>query len=125
MGGFTVSDSQKINDDRRAPDEVVVSVVRHERRRNWHADGGCAKLIEVDQRFKDGDERMARIENKLDANTAKTDATAKGVEEVLDILNLAKSFFRILGIVGTLAKWLALVAAPVLALYYTIKGGPK
>lgn len=101
-------------------------VIHHERRRNWHLDSGCAKLIEVDQRFKDGDERMARIENKLDANTAKTDATAKGVEEVLDILNLAKSFFRILGIVGTLAKWLALVAAPIIAVYYSIKGGgPK
>lgn len=107
--------------DRRAADEVAIAVttIHHERRQGWNTPA------EIDKRFADGSERMARIETKLDVNSVKTDATAKGVEEVLDILNLAKSFFRILGIIGSVTKWVALVAAPVLALVYTVKGGHK
>ena len=109
--------------DRRTPDDVVVKQIRHERRKDWHDPENCDRLLDVDKRFADGDARMALIEKKLDANSAITKASAAGIAEVLDILNLAKSFFRLLGLFGSAVKWVAAIGAPIAALWYAMKGG--
>jgi hypothetical protein len=80
--------------------------------------GGCDDIKDVERRFKDGSDRMSRIESTLDTTRA-------DVAEVLDILRLGKSFFRILGIFGTLVKWGAAVLAPIVAIVYTVKSGGK
>lgn len=80
--------------------------------------GGCSDITDFGKRLTDGDTRMDRIEVKLDANST---ATA----EILDILTLGKSFFRVIGYFGSFMKWFAAIAAPVLVFWYTIKNGGK
>ena len=110
-----------------------------ERRSNWHTPDDCARIDEVKKsvddvcvRLKDGDARMARIEkNQEDAKTqrelvkAKLDTTVDSVDELLDILRAAKGFFTVLGMLGNIVKWAAAVAAPVVALWLTLKGDVK
>lgn len=71
---------------------------------------------EIEDRFLAGSARMDRIEAMIKINTADT-------TEVLEILRLGKSFFKLAGYVGSLIKWSAAVGAPVVAFYYAIKGG--
>lgn len=78
----------------------------------------CSMIDDINKRLDDGDARMDRIEAKIDANNSDT-------AEVLDILRLGKSFFRIVGGLGSIIKWGAAVAAPVIALIYTLKSGGK
>ena len=56
------------------------------------------------------------IKAKLDSNSGDT-------KEVLDILHAGKGFFRVVGWFGNAVKWCALVGAPVIAFWYTLKGG--
>lgn len=114
-----------LGEDRRAPQDLVLGIQRHERRVDWHDPRDCKMLLDAETKFAKGDERMERMEGLIKDNTAKTESIASGVSEVLDILNLAKSFLRILGIIGEVVKWFALLAAPLVALWYTIKGGQK
>ena len=83
-----------------------------------HEDGGCIGLDIVNLRFLKGDERMTRIESKLDTNSADT-------SEVLEILRLGRSFFKIIGHFGALVKWATAIGAPIAAFYFTLKGGGK
>jgi len=86
----------------------------------------CAALADVEKRMDDklqrelkaGTERMDRIEDLLGAN-------CKDTAEVLDILRLGKSFFKVIGHFGALVKWFAIVGAPVVAFYFTLKNGGK
>lgn len=89
--------------------------------------GTCSAIDDIESRLRQGHERMdfieaegrertTRIERKLDANCADT-------AEVLDILRLGKSFFRVAGYFGAFLKWFTAIAAPVLVFWYTIKGG--
>ena len=78
--------------------------------------GGCDDIKTVDQRLDEGDCRMTRIEADL-----KT--TKDGVEELLEILQNARGFFRSLGYIATAIKWSAGLAAPVIGLWYAIKEG--
>jgi len=97
-----------MTEERRANDKKTCDLI----------DAISKRLDDHDGRFADGSDRMTRIESKIDANSADT-------SEVLDILRLGKSFFRILGILGDVVKWGAAVAAPIVALYYAIKTGGK
>lgn len=110
-----------------------------ERRTNWHTPEDCSKIEAVQKtvddicvRLEDGDARMARIEkNQEDAKEqrelvkAKLDTTVDSVDELLDILRAAKGFFTVLGMMGNVVKWAAAVAAPVIALWFTLKGDVK
>lgn len=87
-----------------------------ERRRGWHDPGSCVNMRIVEQRFAEGTARMNRMEKCLEVNTQAT-------TEVRDILQLGRSFFRIVDLVGRAVKWVAAIAAPVVALYFAIKGG--
>jgi hypothetical protein len=68
--------------------------------------------------LKTGSERMDRIEAKLDGNCSDT-------AEVLEILRLGKSFFKLIGHFGAFVKWISLIGAAVAGFYLTIKNGGK
>lgn len=78
--------------------------------------GGCEDIKTVDQRLDEGDCRMTRIEADL-----KT--TKDGVEELLEILQNGKGFFKVLGYLATAIKWSAGLAAPLIGLWFVIKDG--
>lgn len=61
----------------------------------------------------------------MDRIEAKLDTTCSDIAEVLDILRLGKSFFRIVGYVGSFVKWAAAIGAPLIVFIYAIKGGGK
>lgn len=94
----------------------------HQRRASDHqpgdCPGGCEEIKSVEERLHDGSDRMDRIEAKLDT-------TCSDIAEVLDILRLGKSFFRIVGYVGSFVKWATAIGAPLIVFIYAIKGGGK
>ncbi len=115
-----------------------------ERRTKWHTPESCAKMVDVEKRFTDGTARMKRIEDsitelkttqadmmaahkrfeeKLDANSKATETAAGATEEILDILTLGKSFFRLAEMLGKVIKWGAGIATAVLGLWLTFKYG--
>jgi len=63
-------------------------------------------------------EDVTAIKAKLDQNSGDT-------REVLDILHAGKGFFRVVGWFGGLIKWVAVIGAPLVAFWYTIKHGGK
>lgn len=63
-----------------------------------------SQIMGIEKRLYAGQERMERIEAKLDANSAKTD-------EVHEIISVAKGFFKVLGWIGKGVKWLTVVGA--------------
>lgn len=83
-----------------------------ERRRDWHTPDSCP----VQTRLGEGDERMDRIEAALAENTAAT-------KEVLEILTMGKGFFKTVGVIGFVIKWVAGVAIAVFAAYQAYKNG--
>ena len=78
----------------------------------------CPAVGEFDTRFRTGAERMKALESKIDSNSADT-------REVLNILHAGKGFFKVVGWIGNIVKYCALVGAPVVAFWYTIKHGGK
>ena len=108
-----------------------------ERRTGWHTPAECEKILDVERRFSEGTARMqrieasiselktahVRIEAKLDANSQATETAATATEEILDILTLGKSFFRLAEIFGKVIKWVAGIATALLGLWLTFKYG--
>lgn len=75
-------------------------------------------IDDVNRRLDEGTARMDRYEAKIDANSADT-------AEVLDILRLGKSFFRLADGLARIIKWTLALAVPIAVLWYTIKNGGK
>lgn len=76
---------------------------QHERRADWHTPETCFKLLDVQTtmdsiftHLAEGKARMDCIEGKLDANNKATD-------ELLEIIQMGKGFFRAVGWIG---KWI-------------------
>lgn len=76
---------------------------QHERRADWHTPETCFKLLDVQTtmdsiftHLAEGKARMDCIEGKLDANNKATD-------ELLEIVQMGKGFFRAVGWIG---KWI-------------------
>ena len=98
----------------------------HARDANTDMQEAYRSLADVESRMEDkmraelkvGSERMDRIETKLDNNCSDT-------AEVLEILRLGKSFFKVIGYVGSFIKWVAAIGAPVVAFYFALKVGGK
>jgi hypothetical protein len=74
-----------------------------ERRADWHTPETCFKLLDVQTtmdsiftHLAEGKARMDCIEGKLDANNKATD-------ELLEIIQMGKGFFRAVGWIG---KWI-------------------
>lgn len=70
--------------------------------------------VKLDETVKD----VKEIKLQLEHNSGDT-------REVLDILHAGKGFFKVVGWFGNVAKWVALVGAPIVAFWYTLKGGGK
>jgi len=70
--------------------------------------GGCEEISEVQMRLTDGHERMCRIETQL--------------SEVYEIVQMGKGFFKMLGIIATVLKWIAAIVGPFVAIYFAITG---
>lgn len=89
----------------------------------------CCTDTEINERLKDGHERMNRIEvsmdERMDRFESAIDGTRKDMAEVLEIIMLAKSFFRVAGFMGSAIKWAASVGTPVVAFYFALKGNQK
>lgn len=69
-------------------------------------------------RLQKGDERMNRIEEMLTKNT-------KDTTEVLEILQLGRSFFRLAGYFGAFVKWATPIGAACWSVYQIFKNGGK
>lgn len=78
----------------------------------------CPAMEELEARFAAGTERMRRLEDKIDGNSADT-------REVLDILHAGKGFFKVVGWIGSMVKWAAAIGAPLIAFYYALKHGGR
>lgn len=102
---------------------------RPRRRRTDHepgdCTGGCDDLDEIDARLDRGAARMGGLETQVQEVKTDLGALKTDVEEVLDILRLGKSFFRLAGYVGQVVRFAAPIAAALAGLYYALKGGGK
>lgn len=75
-------------------------------------------------------DRVGKLEIGLAENTAATKrieaASVKNeadTSEMLDMFRSAKGGFKVLGVLGSMIKWAAAVAASIAALYFTFKAG--
>lgn len=80
----------------------------HDRRASDRGLGG--KVLSIEDRLERGDKRMGAIEQSLADNTAAT-------REVLEIVIMGRSFFKVLGWIGKGIKIAAGIAAPCIAAY--------
>jgi len=86
---------------------------------NRWTDPSLTERVEtMEERLARGDSRMGAIERDIRDNTEAT-------REVLEIVLMGKSFFRVLGHVGTAIKWISTTAAACAALWaiWTHRGG--
>lgn len=84
------------------------------------------RLKAIEERLVAGDTRMNDFENKLSENTAATLATNAITADIKDILTAAKVGLKVIGAIGTIAKWIGLIATAVVAIYgaiYAVKSG--
>lgn len=88
------------------------------------------RITAIERRLEQGSSRMTGLESsiklfgdKLDNHIATSQSTNSAVAEVLEILHAGKGFFKVVGYLGHAIKWVAAIAAPVLATWYAWKGG--
>lgn len=72
----------------------------------------AGKVLSIEDRLDKGDKRMGGLEASLAENTAAT-------KEVLEIVTMAKGFFKVLGHIGNAIKWIAGFGAAAGALWTT------
>jgi len=91
---------------RRIADEIVPTLISRI----------VERLDNGDQRMNSTDAAIERLEQKIDTNSADT-------AEVLDILRLGRSFFRLAGYFGTFVKWTAGITAAIISAWVAWKSG--
>jgi len=69
------------------------------------------------------DTRIAAIEKRLDEGAARMGNLEGMVSDVHEIIVAARGFFRTLGYVGTVVKWLVGVGTAIAAIYAAWKTG--
>lgn len=69
------------------------------------------EMLDMQKRLEEGDARMQRIE--------------ESITEILDIIQTAKGFFKVLGLIGTSVKWLAGLGTAAVVFYNLIFHPPK
>lgn len=74
-------------------------------------------VLTMQERLDKGDRRMGNIETDLAANTAATN-------EVLEIVRMGKSFFKVAGLIGKGIKWTAGMVAAIGSMWYVFTHGP-
>ena len=72
----------------------------------------------MEERLARGDSRMGALEANLKANTSAT-------EEIRAIVVMGKGFFRVLGAIGTMTKWMLTMGAAVGAVYAAWRHGAQ
>lgn len=70
-------------------------------------------------------DRVGRLEKGLADNTAATARVEENTSELVEMFRSAKGGFRVLGYIGSILKWAAAVAASLVALWLSLKGGLK
>lgn len=78
---------------------------------NFNSEDRRAEMKGMHQRLEEGDARMQRIE--------------ESIAEILDIVQAAKGFFKVLGIIGAAVKWLIGIGTTLAAFYAVIIHPPK
>lgn len=76
---------------------------------------GCTDVQDIEDRLLLGSKRMGTIEASV--QDIRADLT-----EVLDIVRLGKSFFRLAGHFGAFLKWTTAIVGPLVALWFAWKG---
>ncbi len=101
-----------------AQDPDTQAVDRREDHAEWRA--------KVDQRLDDGSATMRKLSAELKANTETTNQVKTNTSEVVDLLRSFQGAFRVLNMIGKLAKplgYIAMAGSALLALWAAIKGG--
>ena len=80
--------------------------------------GHCERMERIEGRLENGAGRMERIEVTLDENTKLT-------REVVSILGDGKAAFRLLGYVGSIAKWLTAIFGLIATAWALFHIGPE
>ena len=71
----------------------------------------------------DIEDQLVRGSHRMDTIEQSVKSIRDDVSEVLDIVRLGKSFFRVAGHVGAFLKWTTAIAAPLVAMWFAFKGG--
>ena len=74
------------------------------------------RVLSIEDRLDRGDKRMGNIESDLAQNTAATN-------EVLEIVRMGKSFFKVCGHIGNAIKWALGIATAIGAAWAAWKHG--
>jgi hypothetical protein len=75
----------------------------------------CERLELMEERLAKGDERMDRMEKTQEE-------LAESVSKVLEIVQMAEGFFKVLGHLGTAIKFVGTTVAAIAGLWYLFKG---
>lgn len=75
------------------------------------------RLTAIEERLRQGSERMNRFEQELKKNTEMTAEGNEATYEIRDLMDIAKGGFRVLGWIGVAVKWLGTLAAGAVAIY--------
>lgn len=89
--------------------EAPTPVEEHRSQDEWRAYVANELLL--------GGQRMDAMQADIQTNTELTGTLNDGMSELLGILNAGKGGLKVLGWIGTVAKWLGGIAAAAVALY--------
>ena len=115
-----------------------------ERRADWHTPADCYKLLDaqtamdgINKRLDDGSARMGRIEDTIEANHRKAgvdrrrledklDANSAATNELLEIIQMGKGFFRGVAFAGRwfrkILMWVLPLATAIVSFWWAITG---
>lgn len=90
-------------------------------------------ILETNRRLANGDRRMNTFETLIEENRLAHQANAKALQEntdltkeIKEILDLGKTFFKILKYVGIVAKWVTVIGSGVAVIWAALQGStPK
>jgi TolA-binding protein len=75
---------------------------------------------DIEERFRQLELRVNRLERGLHVNTVMTAETGKNTKQILEIFQTVSGGLKILGWLGVVAKWLAAILAAITAVYALI-----
>ena len=76
-----------------------------------------------DPRWAEMTERMDSFDEALAANTVLTKQVKANTDNIVTIFESGRAFFRVMGMVGVVAKWMAKVAAAALLVWAVFRYG--
>lgn len=76
-----------------------------------------------DPRWEAMNSRMDAFDEALQANTALTKEVKANTDNIVALFESGKAFFRVMGLIGTAAKWIGKVAAAVAIVWAVFRYG--